>query len=141
MANVTFKEANRRYRRLFIPAMVVYAIVVFAGAFWLKAFEEPPMWAAALVAIVSVAPMGFVFWLMWRLMRETDEFTRLQQAMSMAAGGLITAFVCMAWGFLEIYEVVPHMWTFLAGPVFFLSYGLTHRFVMKGPCEPGFGNG
>jgi hypothetical protein len=59
----------------------------------------------------------------------------------MAAGGLITAFVCMAWGFLELYDLAPSMWTFLAGPIFFLSYGVINRFVMKGQCEPGFGNG
>jgi Kef-type K+ transport system membrane component KefB len=141
MAEVSYKEANRRYRRAFIPAMIVYGVVVFAGSFWLKTFEEPPIWASILVAILSVAPIGVVLLLMWRLMRETDEYTRMQQALSMAAGGLITAFVCMAWGFLELYDLAPSMWTFLAGPIFFLSYGVINRFVMKGQCEPGFGNG
>jgi hypothetical protein len=141
MPEVTYRDANRRYRRGFVPAMVVYAIVVFAAAFGWKAFDEPPVWVSVLAAVASVAPMGVVFWLMWRLMRETDEYARLQQALAMAAGGMITAFVCMAWGFLELYEVAPHMWTFLAGPIFFLSYGIVQRFVMKGPCEPGFGNG
>jgi len=141
MPKVTFREANRRYRRGLIPAVVLYAIAAFAGSFWIKTFETPPLWVSSLVAVVSVAPVGIVFWLMWRLMRETDEYARLQQAMAMAAGGLITAFVSMAWGFLELYDVVPDMWTFLTGTIFFLSYGLIHRFVMKGPCEPGFGNG
>jgi hypothetical protein len=121
--------------------MVVYAIIVLAGAFGLKLFDTPPLWASALVAILSAAPMGVVFWLMWRLMRETDEYARLQQAPAMAAGGMITAFACMIWGFLEIYDVAPNMWAFLVGPMFFLSYGIVHRFVLKGPCEPGFGNG
>ena len=109
MPEVTYREANRRYRRGFIPAMAVYAVVVFAGAFGLKAMDSPPVWLSAVVAVVSVAPMAVVFWLMWRLMRETDEYARLQQALAMAAGGMITAFVCMAWGFLELYEVAPHM--------------------------------
>jgi hypothetical protein len=121
--------------------MIAYAIIVFAGAFGLKMVEAPPVWLSAIVAVLSAAPMGAVFWLMWRLMRETDEYARMQQAMSMAAGGMITAFACMVWGFLELYDVVPSMWAFLAGPMFFLSYGLVQKFVMKGPCEPGFGNG
>ncbi len=141
MPEVTFREANKRYRRAFIPVMVIYAIVVFAGAFGLKLFETPPLWASALVAVLSAAPMGVVFWLMWRLMRETDEYARLQQALSMAAAGMITAFACMTWGFLELYDVAPPMWAFFVGPMFFLSYGLVHKFVLKGPCEPGFGNG
>ena len=85
MPEVTYREANRRYRRGFIPAMVVYAIIVFAGAFGLKAIDNPPVWLSAIVAVVSVAPMAVVFWLMWRLMRETDEYARLQQALAMAA--------------------------------------------------------
>jgi hypothetical protein len=121
--------------------MVIYAIIVFAGAFGIKALDHPPLWVSAIVALLSVAPMGVVFWLMWRLMRETDEYARMQQALAMAAGGMFTAFACMTWGFLELYDVVPQMWTFLAGPIFFLSYGIVQRFIMKGPCEPGFGNG
>jgi hypothetical protein len=66
------------------------------------------------------------------------EFTRLQQAMAMAAGGMITAFFCMVWGFLELYDAAPKFWTFLAGPMFLGSYGLVYRFGMKRSCEPGF---
>ncbi|SRR5690606_29485206 len=138
MAQVTFREANKRYRRAFIPVMVVYAIAVFGGSYMLKQFEAPPTWLSAIVALVTAAPIGGVLWLMWRLARETDEYTRQQQMSAMAAGGMITAFISVMWGFLELYDVAPSMWTFLVGPIFFLSYGLVYRFVMKRSCEPGF---
>jgi len=138
MNQLTFREANKRYRRAFIPTMVVYAVVVFGGSYMLKQFETPPIWLSAIVALTMAAPIGGVLWLMWRLTCETDEFTRQQQMSAMAAGGLITAFISVMWGFLELYSVVPSMWTFLVGPIFFLSYGIIYRFVMKRSCEPGF---
>ena len=126
MAEVTFREANKRYRRAFIPVMVVYTIAVFGGSYLLKQFETPPTWLAAIVALIMAAPVGGVLWLMWRLSRETDEYTRQKQMAAMAAGGMITAFFSVVWGFLELYNVVPNLWTFLVGPIFFLSYGLIY---------------
>ena len=126
MPEVTFREANKRYRRAFIPVMVVYTIAVFGGSYLLKQFETPPTWLSAIVALVMAAPIGGVLWLMWRLSRETDEFTRQKQMSALAAGGMITAFISVVWGFLELYGVVPSMWTFLVGPIFFLTYGLVY---------------
>lgn len=126
MAEVTFREANKRYRRAFIPVMAVYTVAVFGGSYLLKQFETPPTWLATIVALIMAAPIGGVLWLMWRLSRETDEYTRQQQMAAMAAGGMITAFFSVVWGFLELYNVVPSLWTFLVGPIFFLSYGLIY---------------
>lgn len=126
MPEVTFREANKRYRRAFIPVMVIYAVVVFGGSYLLKQFETPPTWLSAIVSLIMAAPVGGVLWLMWRLSRETDEYTRQHQMAAMAAGGLITAFISVVWGFLELYNVLPSLWTFLVGPIFFLSYGLVY---------------
>lgn len=137
MPDVTFREAQKRYRRAFFPVMVVYAVAVFGGSYLLKQFETPPTWLSAIVALVMAAPIGGVLWLMWRLSRETDEFTRQHQMAAMAAGGLITAFISVVWGFLELYKVVPSMWTFLLGPIFFLSYGLFYC-IGRRSFGPGF---
>ena len=138
MSQVTFREANKRYRRAFIPVMVIYTIAVFGGSYLLKQFETPPTWLSAIVALIMAAPIGVVLWLMWRLARETDEFTRQQQMAAMAAGGLMTAFFSVVWGFLELYNVVPALWTFLLGPFFFLGYGLVYCFGRRTLLGPGF---
>lgn len=44
MPEVTFREAQKRYRRAFVPVMVIYAIAVFGGSYLLKQFETPPTW-------------------------------------------------------------------------------------------------
>jgi hypothetical protein len=124
MAQITFRKANRRYMRIFGPVMVGYAVLCFAGPMALSALGgEPPRWAYAGLALVNAAPIGVVFWLMWRWLRETDEFTRDRHMSALAASGMITASAAVLWGFLELYDVVPSLWTFLIGPMFFAVYG------------------
>lgn len=138
MPERSYREANRRYRRVFIPTMIVYALLALGGAFVLRALHEAPVWMAASVAVLTTAPMLVMLLLMWRLANETDEYTRQRQFAAMAAGGLITAGVAMVWGFLELYVGAPRLWTFLLGPTFLLAYGLVYRLHFKGACEPGF---
>lgn len=124
MPHFTYKESNRRYRRVFLPAMVFYLIFGFAGPALLKHLGEPPKWAFAAVAFVSAAPVVLVFWLMGRQLRETDEYTRAVQTRAMLAGGGVTLSFAVVWGFLELFRVVPHLWTFLLVPLFFGTYGV-----------------
>ena len=129
MAEITYKQAGRRYRRIFIPIMALYAALCFGGPYLLFATGgTPPSWLAALVAIGTAAPIWVGFVLMWRYVRETDEFTRLRQLKAMTAGGMITASFCVLWGFLELYQVLPSFWVFMVGPIFFAAYGLSFWF-------------
>jgi hypothetical protein len=130
MADVTFKEANRRYLRMFVPTMAFYSVACFAGPAILRTLDSPPKWAAAAVAVVTAAPMAIVFWLLARLLKETDEYTRKMQADEMLIGGAITLSAAMLWGFLELYGVMPQAprfpATMMVAPAFFASFGLVH---------------
>jgi hypothetical protein len=130
MAAVTFREANRRYINLFVPTMTFYGVACFAGPALLDALDGPPKWTSALVAVVTAAPMAVVFWLIARLLKETDEYTRKLQADNMLVGGAITLSAAMLWGFLELYGVLPQVSrlpaTMMVAPAFFASFGLVH---------------
>jgi hypothetical protein len=131
MPKITFKESNRRYLRAFVPVMVFYSIFCFAGPALLERAGDPPKALVVTVALLSAAPLVAVFWLMGRLLRETDEYTRLIQSRAMLAGGGFTLSLAGAWGFLEHFDVVPHLWSFLLIPLFFASYGaamVLHQF-------------
>ena len=67
-----------------------------------------------------------MFWLIWRYVQETDEYTRLRQLQALAIGGMITASAAGTIGFLQLYNAIPagSVPTFLLLPLFFLSYGL-----------------
>lgn len=126
---VTFRESNRRYRRVFIPVMMVYCVLCFVGpgvmvAFW----PSPPVWIMGPVAVLTGAPIAGVFWLLGRYLRETDEYTRKIQTEALLTGGAITLSVAVIWSFLELYRVVPRSEFFpammMVGPSFFMFYGL-----------------
>src|SRR5216684_4811818 len=106
MMKITFKDANRRYRRLSVPLMIFYSVFCFVGPAML-AMGHPPKWALGLVAVVTGAPIAALFWQMGRLLRETDEYMRKIQVDALLSGGAITLSVAVIWSFLELYQVVP----------------------------------
>jgi hypothetical protein len=124
MPKITFKESNRRYLRAFVPVMVFYAVFCFAGPALLEKAGHPPKVLVVAVALLTAAPLVAVFWLMGRLLRETDEYTRLIQGRAMLTGGGFTLSFAGVWGFLEHFSVAPHLWPFLLIPLFFASYGV-----------------
>ncbi|ACT58053.1 hypothetical protein [Hirschia baltica] len=123
MAN-SYSLANKRYKRDFAILMCFYVVACFAGPLLISAFPEKPVWMAVLVSILTAAPVIGVFYLTWRLLRETDEYTRARKTEAIVLGAGITFSICMLWGFLELFEVVPNMWTFLVVPMFFASQGI-----------------
>jgi hypothetical protein len=130
MPEVTYRGANSRYRRLFFPVMLFYVVFCFVGPGVMFAFKgHPPMWAMAVISVISGAPIAGVFWLMGRYLRETDEFTRKIQLDALLPGASITLSLAVIWGFLELYQVAPRAKIFspmmLVGPAFFFFYGIT----------------
>lgn len=130
MSGFTFKQANKRYRRLFLPVMILYVALCFAGPGIMAAFNfEPPAWVMAPVAILSGAPIAAVFWLLGRFVKETDEYTRAVQTQALLTGGGITFSLAVIWSFLELYQVVPRSKFFpsmmMVGPAFFFCYGIS----------------
>lgn len=119
----SFLLANKRYRRDFAIAMGAYVLIVCAGPFLLAAIDEPQKWMFALMAVASALPAMFIFLLIGRWLKETDEYTRMRQGSAMLIAGGIVLSICLLWGFLELYDLVPKLWTFLVAPMFFANWG------------------
>jgi hypothetical protein len=122
---ITYREANRRYRRAFWPVILFYAVACIGGALLVK--QNPPTWAVATIAMVTALPIMGVFWLMRRLLNETDEYTRkLHIDALLTAGGIIFSFT-MLWSFLVLYGVVQENRyfpsTMFLTPAFLAIYG------------------
>jgi hypothetical protein len=130
MGAITFNEANRRYRRAFLPVIGLYVVFCFAGPALLDAMGEPPVWAGALVAVLTGLPIAVVFWLIARLLRETDEYTRKVHVDALLSGGGFTLSATVIWGFLELFDVVPQSERFpamlMVAPAFFAAFGLAY---------------
>ncbi len=122
---VTYREANRRYRRAYWPVIVVYAAAAIGGALLVK--QNPPMWAIATIAVVTALPVMGLFWLMRRLLAETDEYTRKLHTDAMLTSGGIVFSLTVVWSFFVLYGVVQEdryfPSTMFLTPAFLALYG------------------
>ena len=82
---------------------------------------------------ISLLPALPTFGIVWAMVRylaeENDEFLRHRTIMSAMAGlGAVLA-LGIFWGFLEMFEVVPHIWAWWVLPVWALGLGLSRAWL------------
>jgi hypothetical protein len=119
-----FRTANRRYHLVFWPMMALYIVVIFLASRIIDEDISPLGWKV-LAAIATSLPMLGALWALLRLVRETDEYTRLRHLTALSHGGAITAGVAFVAGFLQIFGALPDFSAFWFGPLFFAAYGLS----------------
>ena len=115
--------AARRYRRRFTTAMVVYVVALVGALSGVTQYHITGP-AAYVLAIAPALPLLAVIVIMGLYLREeTDEFERSIQAEAAlwASGGMLA--VATVWGFLELFELVPHIQTWWAFPIWAFLLG------------------
>ena len=120
-----FRTANKRYLMIFVPMMTVYCVAIIA-ALALIDFDTSPTALRVAAALGVSAPLVAILWSILRLVRETDEYTRLRQLQALAEGGCLLTGTIFILGFLERFNVIEDIPLFLFGPAFFFFYGLAH---------------
>lgn len=81
--------------------------------------------AAFALALLPTLPTFYMIWAMGRyLVEETDEYLRYRtvRAAIMSLGMVLT--IGIFWGFLETFEVVPHIWAWWVLPVWAVGLAL-----------------
>lgn len=120
-----FRTANKRYLMIFIPAMSIYCVAIFFALTFID--METASTAVRTGAALGVSlPLVAILWSILRLVRETDEYTRMRQLQALAEGGVMLTALVFVLGFLERFNVIPDIPLFLFGPAFFFLYGLAH---------------
>ena len=106
-----------RYNRRFLAACFGYVIGLgIAIAMWNSYTLTGPVVFA--IALLPTIPTFAMIWAMGRyLVEETDEYLRYRtvRAAIMSLGGVLT--IGIFWGFLEMFELVPHIWAWWVLPV------------------------
>ncbi len=125
MAEQTFKSANRRYFRGFVPLMVSYLIIILAGSFYLKSLDIEPLWLQSLIAVGASLPVILFALLELRFINETDEYTRSIRLKAMSYSWAILCSTVFIVGFLQMFDVISNVEVFWFGPAFFVAYGLS----------------
>jgi hypothetical protein len=108
--------AQRAYVRRAVPLMIAY-VVALSVAIRLHDTIAPTGPLAVALAILPALPLIGVVWALGRLLvEEQDEYLRsLHVRQFMIATGFMLVVTCI-WGFLESFELVPHVpmyWAFI----------------------------
>lgn len=122
-ASGCYSPAMRRYNRRFMAASLGYVAALFFAIGLTKNYTiaGPSLW---IVALLPTVPIMAMIWTMARLLiEETDEYLRMKtvSAALIATGILLVA--ATLWGFLEMFGLAPHVWTWAAFPVWALGLG------------------
>ncbi len=120
-----FRTANKRYIAIFIPMMASYCAAIFFALNFIDT-ETASAGIRAVAALGVSLPLVAILWSVLRLVRETDEYTRLRQLQALTEAGCVLTGLIFVVGFLEQFNVIGDVPLFLFGPAFFFFYGLAH---------------
>lgn len=118
-----FSPAMGRYNRRMLAAGALYVVGLFT-AIWAHDELRPDGILAFAVALLPSIGVLWMVWAMGRLLaEEQDEYLRhkLVRASLFGLGTLLT--LATVWGFFEQFDLVPHVPTWAAVPVFALGLG------------------
>jgi len=111
--------AARAYIRRFIPAMILYVLLV-ATATQLSETEfgrGPAAWG---IAVLPALPLLYVFWIIGRYIADQhDEYLKLLEVRKALVATGLTLAVTTVLGFLEIYAQMPHVPMFFVPVIWF----------------------
>jgi MFS family permease len=141
MTKPNFKQANKRYHRLFTPAMIAYGICVTGGIFLVHFTGPDNLFIRILAGLGAGIPLVVAIWALMRFVRETDEFNRQMNLSALAFAGGVTAGFAALVGFLQMYDVVPKFPAFWFTIIYFSTYRLGQAFANKGATQCGTDEG
>ena len=121
-----FSTAMGRYNRRMLLSSGVYVVGLF-GAIWAHDSLKPDGGLAFLFALAPSVGVLMMVWAMGRLIfEEQDEYLRHRyiRASLFGLGTLLT--LATVWGFFEQFDLVPHVPTWAAVPVFAVGLGIAN---------------
>ena len=127
----TVSPAMVRYNRRMVIVSIIY-VAVIALAVWFAKTQAP---AGAMRWLVATAPalpvIGMIAVMMRLLVEENDEYLKLRMAtLALSVTGFMLA-VTTVWGFLETFQLVPHVPAYAAFILWCAGLG-------AGSCWQGF---
>lgn len=121
------KPVARRYAREMIVASLLYAVVVFVGAYLTRL--DVPHWLIIVAAIVPILPALMMLRAYITFVNGIDEFQRRIQTEAVMIAAGITGFGSFTYGFLEEWAGFPHLPLIWVLPILIFSWGAALCFV------------
>jgi hypothetical protein len=114
------RPAAWRYTWRFLPLMLIYTVLFMLSVYYAR-HGHPTRAATFGLALAPALPVLFAIRAMLLLLKEeTDEYlrTRALETWSLATG--LALCICTVWGFLDQFEVAPHLPLWAAFPLWAL---------------------
>ncbi|MEO9130461.1 MAG: hypothetical protein ABI240_04565 [Sphingomonas sp.] len=125
---MTKSPAIKRYNRRVITLSLMYAALLI-GAVYLFVHHLLSGPVAYVAAVLPALPIIGIFLAIGRyLVEETDEYLRDQFVRKALIATGFALSIATAWGFLENFDLVPHVYAYYAAILWFVGLGLGSLF-------------
>ncbi|MEQ1547680.1 MAG: hypothetical protein ABL918_03410 [Chakrabartia sp.] len=116
--------AQSAYNKRIVYLSLIYCATLFASIWLVDTYDVqgPLLW---ILAIIPAAPVVGIIWAVSRLiLDEKDEFLRQKTIYASLIATAISLTVATIWGFLEMFNLVPHIWMWAIMPVWAIGLGI-----------------
>lgn len=120
------RAADRRYTREFMPAMLLYMVVMLYV--WPLQRGMPPGWLKTVTVLSPMLPIVWVIWASIRYVLASDEMQRRQHLEALAIGVSIVSVASLALGFLSAAKLLvldASLVLLMVYPAICITYGVT----------------
>ena len=116
--------ASRRYKQRIAVAMGVYLVSLFAAEYLISRdlVDGALMWVLAFIP--GLAIVGAFYAVAMLVIELKDEFVRLLVVRQILIATGFALSIATVWGFLEKFELVPHVDSWVVGMLWFLGFGI-----------------
>ena len=121
---MTNSKAQRRYNHRVLALSVIYAVFLIAAVYGFqhKLLSGPIAWAAAILPALPI--IGILGAIGRYLTEETDEYLRVMMTRQALIASAFALSIATAWGFLENFGLVPHIYAYYAVILWFAGLGI-----------------
>lgn len=130
-AHGCWSPAVADYNRRMLLSSLGY-VLGLGIAIWVWRNHDPGTAVTWLLAMLPIAPVLFMIYAMGRYMvEESDEYLRHRAIMASLVGLGLVLSLGSFWGFLETFELVPHLPGWWTVPIWALGMGLAQAWMSR----------
>jgi len=121
---VAWPRATRRYTVRLGVSMTIYVISLFIAVYLVAHHRVGGPLAWGLALLPGLAIVGAFYAIGMLIVETTDEFLRMLMVRQVLYATVIAMSAATIWGFLENFELVPHIPAFYWAIAWFLGFGI-----------------
>lgn len=121
---MTKSLVRRRYTQRLAAAMGIYLVSLFAAEYLIsrQLVDGPVVWVLGIIP--GLAVVGAFYAIAMLIVEQTDEFLRMLVVRQTLVATGFSLSIATVWGFLENFDLVPHVDAYWVAILWFLGFGL-----------------